>query len=292
MTTRSFQWTIIGLFVVVIIMLGSLSFVLWNQQVAHERQTAGEGPSPGEIGGGEEESEARPGATPTERGQTPASGPAEGGQPSRRGSPGAGGRERADSKAAGAHTYQVDIAASRVYVKVGSATRIGHPHGVEGKLKSGKITFGAGGELVFDMRSFEADTQEARKRVGLEGKKMSENEAKKVNETMLSADVLDVEKFPTATYKIIVIKPAQRQEAGAPGAYQVNGRFALHGAEQPLPFKAKLERTNKEAIVRLSGVFAIKQTAYGMKPYSGAGGLATVADELEIFGELLLRTAK
>jgi len=84
---------------------------------------------------------------------------------------------------------------------------------------------------------------------------------------MLSADVLDVEKFPTSTCKIIMIKPAERQEAGAPGAYQVNGRFAMHGGEQPLQFKAKLERTDKEGVLKLSGSFVIKQTDYGMKPY-------------------------
>ena len=36
-------------------------------------------------------------------------------------------------------TYQVDTANSKIYVKVGSATRLGHPHGVEGRLKSGAV---------------------------------------------------------------------------------------------------------------------------------------------------------
>jgi polyisoprenoid-binding protein YceI len=203
------------------------------------------------------------------------------------------GKDKTDSKpATGAKTYEVDVAASRVYVKVGSATRIGHAHGVEGTLKSGTISLGAGGELVFDMSSFKADTPEARKKVGLAGKRMSSNEAKKVQKTMLGADVLDVEKFPTATYKIIAIKPAEKQEAGAPGIYQVNGRFALHGAEQPLQFKARLEKTDKEGTFKLSGSFAIKQTSYGIKPFSAAGGLARVADELEISGELVLGPAK
>jgi polyisoprenoid-binding protein YceI len=163
---------------------------------------------------------------------------------------------------------------------------------VEGKLKSGTITPGAGGELVFDMTSFKADTPEARKKVGLGGKKVSDNEAKKVTNTMRSADVLDVENYPTATCKIIAIKPAEKQEAGAPGLYQVNGRFTLHGAEQPLQFKAKLARTSKKGILELSGSFAIKQTAYGITPYSAAGGLVKVADELTITGELRLVPAK
>ena len=214
-------------------------------------------------------------------------------QPRRADRPGPERKAKSDSKPAEeAKTYQVDTDASRIYVKVGIATRLGHPHGVEGKLKSGKITLGAEGELVFDMTSFKADTQEARKKVGLERKKVTENEAKKVNQTMRSAAVLDVEKYPTATYKISTIKPAEKQAAGTPGSYQVNGRFTLHGTEQPLQFKAKLERTDKEGILKLSGKFVIKQTDYGMKPYSAAGGLAKSSDELEIHGELLLSPAK
>jgi polyisoprenoid-binding protein YceI len=304
MKVRSFQWTLIGLLFVTIFMLGIVTFLIWNQQVDRERPLARDNPSPRETGSGEDQSEGPPdsgapqrehvslqggpGSAQEDQGDAKA---AEGEKPPRQGGP--GNRHKNDSALAeGAKTYQIDATASRIYVKVGSATRIGHPHGVEGALKSGTVTFGAGGELVFDMRSFKADTKEARKKVGLESKKISENEAKKVQIAMLSADVLDVEKFPTATYKIIMIKPEERQEAGAPGLYQLNGRLTLHGAEQPVLFKAKLERTDKEGIVKLSGSFAIKQTDYGITPYSAAAGLARVADELEITGELFLNSAK
>jgi polyisoprenoid-binding protein YceI len=255
MTTRSFQWTMIGLFIVLILMLGGVGFVIWNQQGGQDHATPRYNSDHWGMSGGEEESEE-------------GTGPDEG------------------------KTYQVDTSASRVYVKVGSATRIGHPHGVEGYLKSGNVAPGTSGELVFDMKSFKADTPEARKKVGLEGKKLSENEAKKVNEAMLGADVLNVDKFPTATFKIIALKPAEKQDAGAPGLYQVNGRFTLHGAEKPLQFMVKLERTDKEGVLRLSGSFVIKQSDYGITPYTAAGGLAKVADELEIIGELVLSPAK
>jgi polyisoprenoid-binding protein YceI len=282
MTTRVFQWTVLCLFAVVIGELGFVGFLTWNQQVDQEPSLARDNSSPGETGSGAEESKAPPDSKPTESAQS-----------RRAGRPGPERKDKPDSEPAKeAKTYQVDTDASRVYGKVGTATRLGHAHGVEGKLKSGTITLGAGGELVFDMSSFKADTQEARKKVGLERKKVTENEAKKVNQTMRSAAVLDVEKFPTATYKIIAIKPAEKQEAGAPGSYHVNGRFTLHGAEQPLQFKAKLERTDKKDALKLRGTFVIKQTDYGMKPYSAAGGLAKSSDELEILGELLLSPAK
>jgi polyisoprenoid-binding protein YceI len=281
--------------VVAIIMLGVVAFVIWNGQPAHEQHPlASDSSSQRDLGSGEDQGENKFNSKPAEDTDRPHAHRlgAAGNEDKPESKTGADG-DKADSKAAeGGRSYRVDVAASRVYVKVGSATRLGHLHGVEGKLKSGKLSLGAGGELVFDMSSFTADTPEARQKVGLVRGKISDNEAKKVTQTMLGADVLDVEKFPTATCQVIAIKPAERQDAGAPGTYQVNGRFTLHGAEQPVQFKAKLERTDKEGILKLSGSFAIKQTAYGMRPYSAAGGLAKVADELEIVGELLLDPAR
>jgi polyisoprenoid-binding protein YceI len=188
-------------------------------------------------------------------------------------------------------SYVVDTDASRIYVKVGTSTRLGHEHGVEGNLKSGKITLGGEGELVFDMASFSADSLASRKRVGLERKKVSENEAKKVTAAMRGGDVLDVVQYPTATYQISSIRPIDKQAAGEPGTYQLEGRFKLHGVEQKLALKAKLERADKDGRLRMTGRFAIKQTDYGMTPVSAAAGLAKVADKLEITGELVLRTA-
>jgi polyisoprenoid-binding protein YceI len=197
---------------------------------------------------------------------------------------------RAEEKAAKA-TFEVDIKASRIFVKVGKSTKLGHEHGVEGNFKSGKLTFGGEGELVFDMASFTSDTEEARKRVGLADKHVSENEAAKVTDTMRSAEVLDVAQYPTATFRATAIKPLDKQAAGEPGAYQLEGRFNLHGAEQKIQFKAKLERGEKEGTMRLTGVFTVKQTDYGIKPVTAAGGLAKVADEIDIHGDLTLRPA-
>ncbi len=180
-----------------------------------------------------------------------------------------------------AAAFEVDTDASRVYIKVGTATRLGHEHGVEGRLKSGKLTLGGEGEVVFDMASFTADTAEARKRVGLE--------KKKVTEAMRGADVLDVGEHPTATYRVSSITPLDDQSAGEPGTYQLEGRFTLHGTEQKLKFKAKLERADKEGRLKMTGSFSIRQSDYGIKPYSAVGGLAKVADELEISGDLVLK---
>jgi polyisoprenoid-binding protein YceI len=194
----------------------------------------------------------------------------------------------AQAKAA-PQSYEVDPDASRIFVKVGAATRLGHEHGVQGNLKSGKLTLGGDGELIFDMASFAADTPESRKRVGLGKKKVSANEAKKVTAAMTSAEVLDVGQYPTAKYRISSITPLDNQVAGDPGSYQLEGSFTLHGTERKLQVNAKLKRADKDGQSKLTGTFTILQTDFGIKPYSALGGLAKVADELEITGDVVLR---
>jgi polyisoprenoid-binding protein YceI len=182
-------------------------------------------------------------------------------------------------------TCQLDPAASRVYVKVGSATLLGHPHGVEGNLVSGKLTLGGAGELVFDMTSFTADTAEARRYVGLAGT-VSAADARKVTDNMRGGDVLDVGRFPRAVYAIASATPLRGQQAGEPGPYQLDGRFTLHGVTQPLRLTAVVERAGARGGLLVHGSFTVLQTAYGIQPYSALGGLARVADQLEIWGEL------
>jgi polyisoprenoid-binding protein YceI len=192
--------------------------------------------------------------------------------------------------AAQAVAYRVDTDNSRVYIKVDTATRFGHAHGVQGNLKAGKVTLGGDGELVFDMTSFMADTAAARKRVGLE-KKVTDSDARKVTEAMRGSGVLDVAQFPTATFRMTSIAPLDKQAAGEPGNYQLDGRFTLHGTEQKIQITARLEKTATAGVLRMSGSFTIKQTDYGITPYSALGGLAKVADELEISADFVLKPA-
>lgn len=182
-------------------------------------------------------------------------------------------------------TYQVDLAASRVYTKVGSATSLGHVHGVEGRLASGSLTPGHGGELVFDMTSFTADTPTARQRVGLTG---TFSDAAKVTANMRGADVLDVNHHSTATLAITEMTPQAGQKPGEPGIYRCAGRFTLHGVTQSLAFAATLEDGPTAGTRRLHGQFAILQTSFGIKPYSALAGLVRVADRLDIWGDLVL----
>jgi hypothetical protein len=97
----------------------------------------------------------------------------------------------------------VEVRASRVFTFV-DKTGLGHQHGVEGWLKPSQILLNAeqgAGKLVFDMASFDADTDTARKFFGLEGS-TAEGTRKQVNDNMKGRDILDTQKYPEAIFSI------------------------------------------------------------------------------------------
>ena len=183
-----------------------------------------------------------------------------------------------------------DLSLSKIYIKVASSTRLGHDHGVVGQLQSGWVVLGTGGELVFAMKTLITDTPEARQYVGLKST-VKDSDQKKSTSNMLGPEVLNVQKYPLATFKIDSCEPADGQSPGGTGNYKVSGTFTLRGASQPLAFNARVEPTSDPSASRVSGVFAIKQTAYGITPYSAIGGLVGIEDRLDIWGDFIMRAS-
>ena len=56
--------------------------------------------------------------------------------------------------------------------------------------------------------------------------------------------------------------------------------------------KAKFEAGAQQGSMKLSGSFSLKQSDYGIKPYSVFGGVVKVADDVEISGDVLLVQAR
>lgn len=184
----------------------------------------------------------------------------------------------------------VDAAASRVWTFVDKGGLVGHVHAVEGRLSSGWIAPGArerAGELVFDMRSFRADTPDARRALRLDGE-VDANTQQQTNDNMLGPQVLDVARHPTASFQIdsALLAPAQ---PGKPPAYDLVGAFTLHGARRPLTVRAQFEDLGDA--VRLVGMFPIRQTEFGIKPFAKFGGVVAIADELKIWGDIRIPKA-
>ncbi|HWB08493.1 MAG TPA: YceI family protein [Pirellulales bacterium] len=185
----------------------------------------------------------------------------------------------------------IQLDSSRVYIFVGK-TGLGHEHAVAGKLKSGEVHLGASrlaGELVFDMSTFTADTYEAREYFGMEGT-VPEGRRKEVTDNMTGAQVLDVHKHPTATFKIASALPLNRKSGDGNPMYRLDGEFTLHGVKRPLKIDAEIAEQDEG--LRLIGSFKIKQTDYGIRPFSKAFGAVGVTDELTIHGDLVVAATR
>lgn len=182
----------------------------------------------------------------------------------------------------------IDPEASRVYVRVGKR-RLGHEHAVEGRLKSGRLVAADedAGTMVFDMTTFQADTDAARKYVGLEGSTDAQEQSD-VTKTMLGKLVLDTAQYPTAKFVIDSARRLPDDNADGQPQYELKGQFTLHGKTRALSVTAAVVSREKDR-VNYRGSFTIKQSDYGIKPYSTFGGLVSVADELKIFGDLWVR---
>ncbi len=178
----------------------------------------------------------------------------------------------------------VDVNHSRVYVFV-DKTGLGHQHAVEGRLKQGAFRIQPGqppqGELVFDMASFRADTDQARRWIGLEGK-TDPGTQKKVTANMLGPDVLNVARFPTARFVVTGVQ-ARRDNKGEPYLV-IQGQFTLHGVTRPVAVAARAKEFPQG--VRVVGQLTIRQTHFGIRPYRVALGAVGVADPLKIYADL------
>lgn len=177
--------------------------------------------------------------------------------------------------------------ASRVYIYV-DKIGLGQEHAVVGHIRSGIVRLGAqhdAGQIVFDMTSFTADTAEARKYLSLKGTPPASRQ-REVTGHMLGANVLNVAKFPIAVFTISSALPLAKHSKEGHELYELQGDFILHGVKRPLKFETEvIEQTGGR---RLHGSFAIKQTDYGIKPYSKGFGIAGATNELTIYGEIVI----
>jgi hypothetical protein len=174
---------------------------------------------------------------------------------------------------------------SRAYIFVDRTTALGHAHGVEGRLLSGKVSLSGSspGTLLIDMRSFDADTSMGRKVFGL-ADDIDQGTRKKVNENMLGAEVLYVSKYPEAKLENIKLTATGKTSERKLPEYTMEGDFTLHKTTRKISATCDLEEKN--GWNHLRGKFRIRQTDYGIKPYTRALGAVGVKDELLILGDL------
>ena len=107
--------------------------------------------------------------------------------------------------------------------------------------------------------------------------KVSDSDRKKIEDTM-RGEVLEADKYPEIIFKSTSVTASRIDE----GKYQakISGDLTLHGTTRNVTFDASV--TFYEASLRTQGQFSLKQSDYGIKPVSVAGGTIKVKNELKL----------
>jgi hypothetical protein len=194
--------------------------------------------------------------------------------------PGAGGGA-SPSRAGAASTaevYAVDPRASLLTVTVrraGLMARLGHDHVVASRTLAGHVAPGAGSaDLSFALDEMTVDEPQLLRDAGID--KQPSAQAVEGTRTNMLGPVLEAQRYPLVTLH------AQRQADG-----QLRVAVTLHGATRWLALPATIRVDAAE--VTASGTARLKQTDFGITPFSVGGGLLSVQDELEVRYHIVAR---
>ncbi|MGE5813111.1 MAG: YceI family protein [Acidobacteriota bacterium] len=170
----------------------------------------------------------------------------------------------------------LDAAESHVLVEVGKTGALsfvaGHPHVIEGPIHGTLSVDPTHPELAAAV--FEISTGDLVVRD--EGEPPEDVE--KVQHTMAGPDVLDVSQYPTVTFRSTSIEVEHRSANEL--KLTVIGNLTLHGTTRSIAVPVIAEFPGN--VVTARGRFSVKQTDYGMRPVSVAGGLVSVKDAVTI----------
>lgn len=183
---------------------------------------------------------------------------------------------------AGTEALQIDPGPSVVSILVrraGVLASLGHNHVVVSARETGVAWIGreladSGFELRLPVTSFVVDDPAARAAAGPDfAGVVPENARQGTYTNMLRDEVLDAGHHPE-----IVVRATR--VSGTWVKPQVMARVTLRGATREVAVPLELRRD--PAVVAASGVLRIRQTDFGITPFSVGGGAIQVADELEI----------
>jgi polyisoprenoid-binding protein YceI len=178
--------------------------------------------------------------------------------------------------AAARHSYTIDASRSRATIEVGKAGLLGFAAGHTHEVVASGITGSVSLDSVDLARSSAHVTIDA-STLQVTGKGEPADDVPKVQATMVSAQVLDVRRYPEITF--VATDMTIRSNQGGAVEALVTGRLTLHGVTRSIavPVAARVEGR----MVTATGRFAIKQTDYGIQPVS-VGGVVSVKDSVNV----------
>lgn len=176
--------------------------------------------------------------------------------------------------------YAIDAARSEIAVKVfkgGVASALAHDHLVRAARWQGTLDVSAdpvalAADVRVDATALEVDEPNARARHGLEGT-LSDGDRAQVRASMLGAGQLDVARFPEIRFVA-----SQIERDGE--SFRLAGELSLHGRAQRIAVPLAIARDGESFTAR--GSVRVRQSDFGITPYSAFLGAVRVQDEVEI----------
>ncbi len=184
--------------------------------------------------------------------------------------------------------YQIDGNKSELVVRLfrgGLIGFMGHNHVIRATEFSGSVQLDPENHSSFaafievKTASLKADEPEIRAKHKLE-KKVRDKDRKKIQNTMESAEQLDVKKFPVMTFKATKVEKQKKDQ------FRIYGDLTMHGVTRPVSL-LMLAKTEKSRVA-LQGSLKFKQSDFGIKPFSALFGSVKNKDEAILFIELVV----
>ena len=182
----------------------------------------------------------------------------------------------------GAVVYGIDSEHSDLHVLVyrgGPMARLGHNHVVSSRNVSGWVWLHpslerSGFDIVLPVASLIVDDPDSRREEGADFEGDVPSDAREgTYANMLRAEVLDGEHFPRVTLK-------SSKVGGSLPRPVVTAEISVKAMTRSVEIPVQTAVDGRSLIV--SGEFALKQTEFGMTPFSVALGALRVEDELRI----------
>jgi len=183
------------------------------------------------------------------------------------------------------HAYSVATNESTFTIfvgKSGALSGLGHEHIVAVKSFSGEAHIPSN---ALNRALFSLEIEAGSLFVTDEG--ITDKERMEIERTMKSK-VLEVSHFPKISFQsvsITDIKPTTNGETAL-----LNGHLTLHGVTNQVRVPAAITVTPEQ--LHVSGDVTIKQTDFGIKPYSTAGGAVKVRNELKISFSVIAKPSR
>jgi len=168
-----------------------------------------------------------------------------------------------DASAQKAIDTQHSVLTVRVY-KAGAFSAFGHEHAIRAPIQNGSLDEDKKSvEFVVDTRALRVMDSD-----------VSDKDRAEIQSTMLGPKVLDSEQFHEIRFHSTEIS------RGSENRWTVQGDLTLHGQNHPV--KVDVERQDG----RYRGSARLRQSEFGIKPVTVAGGTIKVKDEVRVEFEI------